>query len=297
VLRQCLTALCVVYLIICYSHVNNSEDNEVFPSDIEQVVDGTIETKDDDLILIKYIKSQMKSPAPGDKPLNLSKPIHTGQTGQAEKILQYFDGKTGGVFIEAGAWDGEYISNTLFLEANASWTGLLVEPNIKAFRQIQQRNRKAHTINACLAVTPHPAKVEFDAADVFGGIAQNLDPVASKSKGPIFDFAKLLGFDFDKSKNLDHMRNSIPAGMRSSYLVQAYPLYSLILAMGITHIDFLSLDVEGAELAVLKTIPWDKVEHSDRRAISETMRAAGYEKWKNLQGIDIIYRKVKKDVL
>ena len=38
------------------------------------------------------------------------------QTGQAEKVLEYFGGKTGGVFIKAGAWDGEYLSNTLFLE-------------------------------------------------------------------------------------------------------------------------------------------------------------------------------------
>ena len=56
------------------------------------------------------------------------------------------------------------------------------------------------------------------------------------------------------------MRNSIPASMRSQYSVQAYPLYSLILAMGITRIDFLSLDVEGAELDVLNTVPWDKVD-------------------------------------
>ena len=56
------------------------------------------------------------------------------------------------------------------------------------------------------------------------------------------------------------MRNSIPAGMRSMYPVQAYPLYSLILAMGVEKVDFLSLDVEGAEVVVLNTVPWDKVD-------------------------------------
>ena len=56
------------------------------------------------------------------------------------------------------------------------------------------------------------------------------------------------------------MRNSIPASMRSRYRVQAYPLYSLILAMGVKKVDFLSLDVEGAEVAVLNTVPWDKVD-------------------------------------
>ena len=56
------------------------------------------------------------------------------------------------------------------------------------------------------------------------------------------------------------MRDSIPSDMRSKYPVQCFPLYSLILAMGRPKIDFLSLDIEGAELAVLNTIPWDKVE-------------------------------------
>ena len=42
--------------------------------------------------------------------------------------------------------------------------------------------------------------------------------------------------------------------------MQCYPLYSLILAMGNPRVDFLSIDIEGAELAVLNTIPWDKVQ-------------------------------------
>ena len=47
----------------------------------------------------------------------------------------------------------------------------------------------------------------FDDADVFGGIAKSKGPEESKSKGPIFDIAKIFGFDFDKSKNLKHVSN------------------------------------------------------------------------------------------
>lgn len=188
------------------------------------------------------------------------------------------------------------------MQATANWTGLLVEPNIGAFRDIQQKNRKAHSINACLAITTHPAKVEFDAADVFGGIAQSLEPLRPKPNDQIFDFSQVLGFKINKTENMNQMRNSIPAGMRSMYPVQAYPLYSLILAMGVEKVDFLSLDVEGAEVAVLNTVPWDKVdielimvevEHSDRRAIKEIMRTAGYKRWRNLQGVDFIYKKIR----
>ena len=55
------------------------------------------------------------------------------------------------------------------------------------------------------------------------------------------------------------MRDSIPKAMRRQERVECYPLYSLLLAMDQTRVDFLSLDIEGAELAVLRTVPWDKV--------------------------------------
>ena len=38
-----------------------------------------------------------------------------------------------------------------------------------------------------------------------------------------------------------------------------FPFYSVLLAMGNPVVDYFSLDVEGAELPILKSIPWDKV--------------------------------------
>ena len=40
--------------------------------------------------------------------------------------------------------------------------------------------------------------------------------------------------------------------------IQCFPLYSLLLALNQTRVDFLSLDIEGYELSVLKTIPFEK---------------------------------------
>jgi len=262
-----------------FSFSNRTVDSSYY-SDIENMIDGSQEVSEDNLILIEYIKKQLDPPALVDKPLNLAKPIHKGQIGQVEEVLEYFQGKKNGFFIEAGAWDGEYLSNTLYLEVTANWTGLLVEPNIGAYTTLLSRNRKAHSIHSCLAVEKHPSKVEFDAADVFGGINKDLDKV--------------------DAENLKRMRDSIPSNMRSKYPVRCFPLYSLILAMGSPRVDFLSIDIEGAELAVLKTIPWEKVEielvmleveHSDREALAEIMTKAGYSQWKNLQNQDIIYKK------
>ena len=41
---------------------------------------------------------------------------------------------------------------------------------------------------------------------------------------------------------------------------QCFPLYSLLLALNQTKVDFLSLAVDGAEIDVLKTIPFDEVD-------------------------------------
>ncbi len=43
------------------------------------------------------------------------------------------------------------------------------------------------------------------------------------------------------------------------YKMQCFPLYSILLAIEKTDIDYFSLDVEGSEYKILKTIPWHKV--------------------------------------
>ena len=55
------------------------------------------------------------------------------------------------------------------------------------------------------------------------------------------------------------------SGVEEVVQMQCLPLYSLLLARGNPTVDFLSLDIEGAEFQVLRTIPWDKV---DIRALS-----------------------------
>ncbi len=38
-----------------------------------------------------------------------------------------------------------------------------------------------------------------------------------------------------------------------------YPLHAILLSMGNPTVDFFSLDVEGAEVPILRSIPFDKV--------------------------------------
>jgi hypothetical protein len=70
--------------------------------------------------------------------------------------------QTGGFFIESGALDGEFLSNTLFMERFLNWTGILIEADQKAFRQLSGRNRKAYTSPACLSTKPYPVQVSHN---------------------------------------------------------------------------------------------------------------------------------------
>ena len=49
-----------------------------------------------------------------------------GEHNQVSYLDVLFGDKSGGFFVEAGAFDGELFSNTLLLEKNRGWTGLLV---------------------------------------------------------------------------------------------------------------------------------------------------------------------------
>ena len=67
---------------------------------------------------------------------------------------------------------------------------------------------------------------------------------------------------FHQHFNLGKISSFDPSsGSKSGYAeVQCLPLYSILLAANVTTVDYFSLDVEGHELEVLRTIPWDKVD-------------------------------------
>ena len=73
-------------------------------------------------------------------------------------------------FIEAGACDGELISNTLHLEINYNWTGLLVEPNPIFISALVKKMRNVWIFPHCLSLSTSPMVVDFDAFSEFGGV-------------------------------------------------------------------------------------------------------------------------------
>lgn len=154
--------------------------------------------------------------------------LEGNQQGRIEiKILPYLQDIENGVFIEAGALDGLFMSNTKILE-DLGWTGLLIEPSEKAAERCRQ-NRKSIVENCALV------SKDYKETTVIGDF--------------FFDGENGMGAWSGIHKNL--------YGLKAAKQAYAAPLDTLLKHHKMDKIDFLSLDVEGYELEVLKGIDFE----------------------------------------
>ncbi|XP_064107721.1 protein Star-like [Macrobrachium nipponense] len=197
-------------------------------------------------------------------------------------LKQFFINQTSGFFVEAGALDGEFISNTLWLEQTLGWKGLLVEPDKDSYRQLLQKHRRAWSSNTCLSNSGHPKETVHVAVrlnEVYEGVPWY-------HRGASHEFGITMPPKYDPFFEISH---------ESYAMVQCFPLASYLWALNVTTVDFLSLDIQGAEEAVLKSFPWKDftikavvVEMSDsHHNLTDIMKGVGY-KLLNSQEIEFV---------
>jgi len=182
--------------------------------------------------LIDYISSHISQPSL-TRPRKLHKPPKdSSQVGQSPFVDKLLSGRRGGFFIECGAVDGETLSNSLFFELERNWTGLLIEANPDYHRALLDKNRRAFVLNTCLSTERRPATVRMQPAGLLGGIVDKM--------------------------HQSHV-TFIGAGKKPEVAVNCFPLNTIMAALGISHVDYLSLDVEGPELEILRTVDWTRL--------------------------------------
>jgi len=179
--------------------------------------------------LVDYIRSHISQPSL-TRPRQLAKPQQKDQSqvGQSKFVDKLLSGRQNGFFIECGAFDGEELSNSLFFELERNWTGLLVEANPDYHRALIDKNRRAYVMSACLSPERRPMTVRMQPAGVFGGIADKMSRTHLQFKKP-------------------------------EVSVHCFPLNAIMAAINVSHVDYLSLDVEGPELEILHTIDWTRL--------------------------------------
>jgi Methyltransferase FkbM domain len=186
-----------------------------------------------------------------------------------------------GYFVEAGAYDGENLSNTLLLEYRHGWSGLLVEPNPILYERILSLNRKCSVINAGISTKNTSMVIRFKLAGPLGGIVSHLSR------------KHLRRIKSDINRNVSWTKQE--AGTGEVTQVVCFPLEELLLAAGNRElvVDYFSLDTEGSELSILNAIDFNRVtfgvigvEHNNYRerrdALSHMMRKRGYIQHKNV---------------
>lgn len=175
-----------------------------------------------------------------------------------------------GIFVEAGAYDGETWSNTLYLERFLNWTGLLIEPSVENYVKLRSKHRNAYSINNCITASQRSVKKRMIEAGPFG-ITTN------KTQG-----------DAESNNVVCHPLNK----MLSQLFTKYFPYRRSLIAHQMTDnmkyvVDYLSLDIEGYEHDTIKTFPWNKfqfnfinIEYNQNRAtykwIKNFLRKFGY---------------------
>lgn len=181
--------------------------------------------------------------------MNAEQIVYKGQVGQ-DKFLneEIFKNKRNGVFIDIGAHDGVTFSNTYFFEKELGWTGICFEPLANVF-EILVRNRNCICINQCVA--DKDGQVAFIQATGGDGVLAVTDNPINMLSGILdtYDERHLARLNVEiEMKGGKYTINYMPCCILNNQLKKYF----------FTHIDLLSIDTEGNELQILKTIDFDE---------------------------------------
>jgi FkbM family methyltransferase len=179
-----------------------------------------------------------KAPAPA-VPSPPSEKKYYGLDGLDRKLEVFLD-YDNGYFVELGANDGLNQSNTCYFEKSRGWKGVLIEPVLHNFIKCKS-NRSPENFFKCAAC------VGFDyPKETLRLLYSNLmtTPTGVQSDCPDPQAQARGGYQYIPSSEHD-----------LEFHAQALTLHSILLeAKAPRVIDLLSLDVEGAEIEVLKGI-------------------------------------------
>ncbi len=180
------------------------------------------------------------------------------QKGQDRWIIdEVLKEKRRGFFVELGAGNGRTHSNTYLLERDYDWHGVLIEANPKYASDICT-NRTCTFVPCC--VDGHLEECNFFCFGYLGGIIADDTDYNSQNRSSLIDRHpdKILRV---RPQLLEDVLDSVAAPH---------------------HINYLSLDVEGAEHRILSSFPFHRFKFDaltierPTSVVHELLSAAGY---------------------
>jgi FkbM family methyltransferase len=159
-----------------------------------------------------------------------------------DKFLEttIFKGYKNGFYVDIGAHDGISLNNTLYFEKYNNWTGINVEPIKNVFEKLVKNRPK--NINLNYAVCNYDGQTDFlcntGYTEMISGIKDTFDP---------------------RHLQRLHTENYNQGSSTEIIKVNTKKMETIFDENNVSHINYLSIDVEGAEFEVIKSINFDKV--------------------------------------
>jgi FkbM family methyltransferase len=189
-------------------------------------------------------------------------PVSQAQVFQDAFVLWALNGKRDGFFVEFGATNGVYLSNTYLLETGYGWTGICAEPALGWHAELRENRKRALIETDCVW----------------------------EATGEILSFSETRSPEL--SGLSDHTGDDTHANRRKSaqtYDVKTISLTDMLEKHGAPEVfDFLSIDTEGSEYRILAAHDFERfrprviaVEHNYtemRQALFDLLLAKGYRR-------------------
>jgi hypothetical protein len=184
---------------------------------------------------------------------------------EIEKYLIHFFQEPG-FFLEIGCWDGELISQTVWLERARGWSGVCVDPFPGNFRR-----RKCRVVKKAVSGSKAQGVREF--------VKVSID---RRHGGDVSYFSGFRDAVKTHWALIEQHCDYEIVQVETITMTELYTTYSLP-----NYIEFLSVDTEGSELEIFESIDFDAVsfglivfEHNEdeevKRKVGEILQTNGY---------------------
>lgn len=178
---------------------------------------------------------------------------------------EVFQNKRNGFFVDLGSADGLTLNNTFLLEARFNWKGICIEANPDYFKWLK-KFRKVKCINICVDEITRTVIFKKD------GLTSKMQLIEHSEKEDTYNEKDAL--IKIKTETLENIfdKNKVP------------------------HIiDYLSVDIEGAEYLALKNFPFGKYSFKcitierPNEELKRILNREGYLTVKEIPDLDVFY--------
>ncbi|KAH8377945.1 hypothetical protein KR093_008052 [Drosophila rubida] len=155
---------------------------------------------------------------------------HSNSNSVADQLAQLVSdlvgGKLNGAVIQSLSGPLAHLITAPWLSEQLNWMGVLVEPEPRWYFALRKQNaqrQRMQVVHACVSPNPYPKEITIHNEDV----------------------------------RINSLHDEETSWFNSR--VKCFPLYTIMLACERTEYDLLSLGVQGHELDILQTLPFDKI--------------------------------------